>query len=80
MNGSRVSKLMKGKMRHLKGYELNYIERDYVIDEVFKCVLGFYHNKLHFEEKYCTFRLKEYKHSQNIDEGRINKGKIIAQV
>ena len=33
------------QINETKGYEMNYIECDYVMDEVFKRVSGFYHYK-----------------------------------
>lgn len=48
-----------------KGYELNYLENDMEMDEVFRRVSGFYSkNKKQFsdvENKTCLFQLKEYK-------------------
>lgn len=47
-----------------KGYELNYIEFDLEMNEVFRRVSGFYSNDKDFKtfnKKMCTFILKEYK-------------------
>ena len=66
------------QINETKGYEMNYIECDYEMDEVFKRVSGFYYDKKSKNEnnpwiqKYCIFKLKEYKQSENIDEGRID--------
>lgn len=47
-----------------KGYELNYLENDYDMDEVFKRISGFYVNKNDikkgvdepiYESKWCVF-------------------------
>ena len=45
-----------------KGYELNYIEYDDKMDEVYKRISGFYtlkkSNIPYYESKYCIFQLK----------------------
>ena len=46
-----------------KGYEMNYLECDQEMNEVFKRVSGFYVKKgtfNKFEEKNCEFLVKEY--------------------
>ena len=52
------------------------------MQEIFKRVSGFYKDKQkgdEYEQKTCVFMLKEYKQSDNVDLGRIDKGTIIAR-
>jgi hypothetical protein len=64
----------KKQINETKGYELNYLENDMEMDEVFHRVSGFYSKDPIFnkvEEKHCEFLLKEYKQK---DDKRIDKG------
>lgn len=62
-----------------QGYEMNYLENDQAMNEVFKRVSGFYLKKgsnTEFEEKNCEFLVKEYQ--QNKQDQRMPDPKIIA--
>ena len=63
-----------------KGYEMNYLECDQEMDEVFRRVSGFYSKDRHFqtvEPKMCTFYLKEYKWKDGL---RSDRGIILGQL
>ena len=63
-----------------KGYELNYIECDCPMSEVFRRVSGFHQQgNGNWEEKSCSLKLVKYKHDEN---GRIEgqKGEVIADI
>lgn len=65
------------QVNETRGYELNYLENDMEMDEVFRRVSGFYSKDPEFnkiQEKQCIFELKEYK---QLNDKRIDKGTII---
>jgi hypothetical protein len=68
-----------GQENETKGYELNYIEVDMEMDEVFRRVSKFYSKSKNFsaiEDKICVFQLKEYK---QLKDKRIDTGTVLAQ-
>ena len=68
-----VWKRGENQANETKGYELNYLEYDADMDEVFKRISGFYSKKKSdkdeplFESKYCMFQLKLYEHKGDLD-------------
>lgn len=57
------------QVNETKGYELNYIECDSEMDDIFRRVSGFYakdNSNKNWEKKMCTFQLKMYKWDKDI--------------